>query len=222
MHDEEKILIFGVKSPLVVDYEETFLRLKTNIVAAVSLSGSNRMLARDKACSPAEAITQFDDIPFIPCAFSPRNRRALRDEALKMDLRLCKEVIDPSSAVASSAKLGRGSYVNAGAVIGGATLIDQCCVINRSASIGHHCLLAEFVSVGPGAILASNVKVSKNAMIGAGAIILPDVQIGENAVVSAGAVVRHHVKADTLVSGNPARVSRLKPARSQIWRNDQE
>ena len=222
MNSGENILIFGVKSPLVVDYEETFLRLKIHVAAAVSMGGSNRMLAREKACAYADALGQFNNIPFIPCAFSPRNRRSLRDDALQMGLILSKVIIDPTSVIASSTKVGRGSYINAGVVMGGATIIDQCCVINRNASVGHHCFLSEFVSVGPGAVLSSNVKIGKNAVIGAGATILPDVQIGENAVVSAGSVVRRHVKANTLVSGNPARVSRLKPERSQLRRNDQE
>ena len=45
-------------------------------------------------------------------------------------------------------------------------------------------------------------------MIGAGAVILPRLKIGENSLIGAGAVVTRDVPANSVVKGNPARVSR--------------
>ena len=50
--------------------------------------------------------------------------------------------------------------------------------------------------------------VKQGASIGSGATILSNVTIGERAIVGAGSVVTHDVPADTIVSGNPARVRR--------------
>lgn len=50
-------------------------------------------------------------------------------------------------------------------------------------------------------------RVRKGASIGANATILPGVEIGERAMVGAGAVVTRNVPADTIVTGNPARIS---------------
>jgi acetyltransferase-like isoleucine patch superfamily enzyme len=50
--------------------------------------------------------------------------------------------------------------------------------------------------------------VKKGASIGSGATILSNVTIGERAIVGAGSVVTRDVPADTIVSGNPARVRR--------------
>lgn len=46
--------------------------------------------------------------------------------------------------------------------------------------------------------------VRKRARIGANSTILPGVEIGEDALVGAGSVVRKHVKARSVVAGNPA------------------
>ena len=48
----------------------------------------------------------------------------------------------------------------------------------------------------------------RGASIGAGAIILPGVTVGERAMVGAGAVVTKDVPPDSVVVGNPARVTR--------------
>ena len=50
--------------------------------------------------------------------------------------------------------------------------------------------------------------VRKGASIGSGSTILCGVEIGANAIVGAGSVVTKDVQADTIVSGNPARVMR--------------
>ena len=50
--------------------------------------------------------------------------------------------------------------------------------------------------------------VKKGASIGSGATILSRTSIGENAIVGAGSVVTKNVPANTIVTGNPARVLR--------------
>jgi maltose O-acetyltransferase len=56
--------------------------------------------------------------------------------------------------------------------------------------------------------VARPVLIEDNVWIGGGAILLPGVNIGRNAVVGAGAVVTRSVPANTVVTGNPARVLR--------------
>ena len=49
------------------------------------------------------------------------------------------------------------------------------------------------------------IIIEEGASIGSGAIILGGVNIGKNALIGAGAVVTHNVKANTVVTGIPAR-----------------
>ncbi len=59
------------------------------------------------------------------------------------------------------------------------------------------------------------VHIGKNAWIGAGATILPGVTVGDNAVVGAGSVVTKDVAPDTIVAGNPAKLIKTIPPKSE-------
>lgn len=56
------------------------------------------------------------------------------------------------------------------------------------------------------------VSIGRNVWIGGGAIILPGISIGDDAIVGAGSVVTRDVPAGATVAGNPARVTKQKPA----------
>jgi sugar O-acyltransferase (sialic acid O-acetyltransferase NeuD family) len=117
-------------------------------------------------------------------------------------------LVDPTAAVASTADLGHGCYVNAGTVVASNTTVGCHANLNRSVSIGHDNSIGFAVSFGPGAVLAGHVQVGAGAFIGAGATILPEVRIGPGASVGAGAVVIRDVGPGEVVVGNPARVIR--------------
>ena len=52
------------------------------------------------------------------------------------------------------------------------------------------------------------ILIKKNASIGANATILPGIVIGENSMVGAGAVVTKNVPDNTVVVGNPAKITK--------------
>ena len=215
-------VLFGVKTPIIVEFEETLERCGISLMAGVSLGGPVRMLDRKKLVSIDNLPPDIRDAPFLPCAFSPAARSQLYRRALELGFVLSNALTDPNAIIARSSKIGAGSYVNAAAVIGAASRIGDLVLINRSASIGHHCIIGKHASIGPGAVLASNVRVGDSAVIGAGAVILPDVRIGDSAVVAGGSVVRRDVPEKTVVAGNPARPMRLSPDRTSVTRSDQE
>lgn len=142
--------------------------------------------------------------PFLPCAFGPRRKEALWQLGIETGCQPAESLVDPSAILPSELRLGRGGYLNAGIVVGGACFLGDAVMVNRAASLGHHCLIGDFASIGPGATLAGNIRVGRGAVIGAGATILPDLRIGAGAIVAAGAVVREHVPDNTLVAGHPA------------------
>jgi len=215
------MIVFGVRGPLVIDLEETLARLGVEITAAVSISGPPRLLDRRALVDVAD-FTPPPGAPFIVPAFAPIRRRALWEQALALGLEPAPGVVDPTAVVPRSLRLGRGTWINAGVVIGGLSLLGDGVLVNRSASLGHHTVLGDFVSIGPGATLAGNVHVGAGAMIGAGAVVLPNMRIGAGALVSAGAVVRKHVADGTLVVGNPATPHRFNPLKSSLAVEDGE
>lgn len=207
------MILFGIRSPLIVEIEETLHRCGVTVSQAVSVNDTPRMLDRSAIVDLAD-FAPTPEAHFFATAFSPIRRGELIEQAQALGLRLCEAIIDPTAILPRSVRIGDGSFINAGVVIGGSTIIGEATLVNRAASLGHHVILGDRVSIGPGATLAGDIRVGDGSIIGAGATIQPDVRIGSNVMVSAGAVVRKHVEDNSLVAGNPATARRFKPRAS--------
>ena len=110
--------------------------------------------------------------------------------------------------------------------------------IGKNVYVNSHCLMmaAGGITIEDNAMLAANVQLISNnhdlyeraiitckpicieqgAWIGAGATILPGVCIGKYAVVGAGSVVTKNVAPWTIVAGNPAKLIRTIPQKTQM------
>lgn len=110
-------------------------------------------------------------------------------------------------------KIGRNAVVMNGCLMmaaGGITIEDEALIAaNVQLISNNHDLYERQV------ITCKPVHIGKNAWIGAGATILPGVTIGDNAVVGAASVVTKDVPADTIVAGNPAKIIKRIPPRSE-------
>lgn len=204
-----------------MEYEETLSRLGIAITAAISLAGVPRLMARRHIIDIADFVPAPNAL-FLSCAFTPKRRAELVAQGRALELQLAPALIDPHAVVASSSRVGCGSFLNAGVVIGAVTMIGENVLVNRTTSIGHHCLIEDNVSFGPGATLAGNIRVGAGAMIGAGAVVLPDMRIGAGAIVAAGSLVRQHVPDHTFVAGNPAKERPFDPVKSWLNVEDSE
>ena len=210
------MILFGIRSPLAVEYETSCERLGLAVTAAVSVNGFPRILNVARIVDLADFRADPAADRFIACAFSSVRRGELADLAHGLSLSMAPALIDPHAVVAPSVRIGAGSFINAGVVIGAVTAIGRNVLVNRAASIGHHCVIGDTASIGPGVTIAGNVHVGQGTIIGAGATILPDIRIGRNAVVSAGSLVRRHVGDGQFVDGHPARERPFNLARSSL------
>jgi acetyltransferase-like isoleucine patch superfamily enzyme len=82
-----------------------------------------------------------------------------------------------------------------------ATLAPYVALITHDASLNQH----------TGQTRLGRVIVGKRVHVGVGAVLLPGTSIGDDSVVGAGAVVHGEIPPGSLVVGNPAQISAIKP-----------
>ena len=92
-------------------------------------------------------------------------------------------LVHPSASVASSALIGMGTVIMAGAVVQARASIGLHCIINTGATVDHDCVLEDFVHIAPGANLCGSVRVGEGALIGVGSGIEPGAVIPPWAVI---------------------------------------
>lgn len=218
----DSVILFGVRSPITVEYEESCHRAGIAISCAVALGGASRALDSSRVVELGRFTPADNHSPFYVCAFTAARRRQLFAQAEALGLKPAPALIDPHAVLARSARIGEASFINAGVVIGALSLIGRGVLVNRAASIGHHALIGDFVSIGPGATLAGNIRVGEGTIIGAGATILPDIRIGENALIAGGSLVRADVPDGAFVAGNPAKERPFNPSASSLYVEDGE
>lgn len=122
------------------------------------------------------------------------------------------KAIHKSSIIASSAILGEGTVVMAGARINPDAVIGKHCIINTGAVVEHDAKIADFVHISPSVSLAGNVSVGEGTHVGIAAVVIQGVTIGKWATIGAGAVIIKDVPDYAVVVGNPGKVIKYNAA----------
>ena len=142
---------------------------------------------------------------FLVCCADPDLKAEIFHRCLEFCLRAAS-AIHPRAAIASTATLGDGAIVNAGAVIQPFAEIGRGAMIHANAVVEHDCKLGDFVNLSPNVTLAGWVQIEDCVTVFTGANIIPEVRIGAGSKVGAGATVITDVKPGCTVVGIPARV----------------
>jgi UDP-2-acetamido-3-amino-2,3-dideoxy-glucuronate N-acetyltransferase len=150
--------------------------------------------------------------------------------------------------VSNTAKIGKNvkiwhfAYVGDNTIIGDNVMIGSLAHIDYAVKIGNNTRIEGSVYIPPLTIIGNNVfiapgatftndpypmspkmigvTVEDGAIIAARAVIKPGVNIGKNAVVGMGAVVTKDVPSDTVVIGNPAKITYSRKeydAKKAVW-----
>jgi sugar O-acyltransferase (sialic acid O-acetyltransferase NeuD family) len=202
------VVLFGAGSPILVEIEETCLRLGISIAAVVRNTPDPAPAYRTPTIPATGLTASLLALPMAFPLFMPANRRAAWSQAAALGARHYASLVDPTAILPSRLGSGEGLYINAGAVIGSSSRFGRFVFVNRAAAVGHHVELGDFVSVGPGAIVGGNASIAEGAMVGAGAVVRSGLAIGANAMIGVGAVVMRDVPASAVMLGNPARLVR--------------
>lgn len=104
-------------------------------------------------------------------------------------------LLHPRSVVSSSASVGAGTFVAAGACVSAMASLGDGVIVNHGAIVDHDCIVGASAHVAPGAVLGGAVKVGRFVLVGANSTILPGLQVGERAIVGAGSVVTKDIPA---------------------------
>ena len=64
----------------------------------------------------------------------------------------------------------------------------------------------KLVGADHGGYIVKPIEIGNNCFIGARAILLPQTKVEDNVIIGAGAVVKGRIPANSIVTGNPARV----------------
>jgi UDP-2-acetamido-3-amino-2,3-dideoxy-glucuronate N-acetyltransferase len=125
----------------------------------------------------------------------------------------------PGAVIGADCNVCDHTYVEGGVVIGDRVTLKSGVFLWEGLRV------EDDVFIGPQATFTNDLMprsrqpfqlgyttLKRGASIGAGAVILPGVTVGEGAMVGAGAVVTKDVPPNTVVVGNPARITRTLPS----------
>jgi acetyltransferase EpsM len=157
-------------------------------------------------------VLWIDDLPPLAashqaiCALATNQRWRFVEPVQAMGFRFAV-VRHPSAHVSPSARLGAGTTVSVGAIIGAHTNVGRHAIVHRGSLIAHHTVIGDYVTFGPGSNVAGAVTIGDRTWIGMGAIVIDYRTVGTGCVVGAGAVVTRDVPDHCQVVGNPARIT---------------
>ncbi|EMT45875.1 acetyltransferase [Anoxybacillus flavithermus] len=114
-------------------------------------------------------------------------------------------IIHPSAIVSSTAMLGEGVQIMAGAVIQPFVRIGDNTIVNTSASIDHDCYIGDHCHIAPGCVLSGSITIGNGTHIGTGTNIIQNIKIGKNVIIGAGSLVLRNICDCKKVHGSPAK-----------------
>jgi sugar O-acyltransferase (sialic acid O-acetyltransferase NeuD family) len=169
--------------------------------------------SRERCEQPLEGLPVYwiDDVEVLAdshvavCALGTTKRSRFVEQAVERGLRFAT-VVHPSAQLSAKSRVGEGSIVGGGSVVGARAQLGRHVIVNRGCLVGHHTEVGDYASIMAGANVAGSCRIGEKTYVGMGAVVLDHVSIGWGSIVGAGAVVTADVPDNVQVVGVPARV----------------
>jgi sugar O-acyltransferase (sialic acid O-acetyltransferase NeuD family) len=111
----------------------------------------------------------------------------------------------PKATVATSARLGAGVQILAGAVVQAGASIGDNSIINIGALIDHDCVIGQHCHIAPGCVLSGGIVIGDQSHVGTGASIRQGIKLGRQTIVGVGAAVVSNFDGGGTLIGVPAK-----------------
>lgn len=149
-----------------------------------------------------EKLAEHPQAYFVPDNTWPR--------AIDLPRERLASLVDPSSCVSRTSRLGAGCVIFPHGYVGLNAQIGDFVFCLAGSVINHDCVIASGTVLASGATLAGGVRVEEDCLLGQSCTIREFVRIGRNCLIGMGAVVLEDVPPDSVMVGNPARRLRLR------------
>ena len=185
-------------------------------------AGSQGMIVADiLECAGTPAIGFVDDTPGKNVLGTIDDLRTIAHDAIIVaigDNRLRRSLVEklagerlataihPFTSIATSASIGEGSMISAGAIVLPHAVIGRSVILNTKASIDHDTIVGDFAHVSVGSTIGAAVRIGEETLIAAGATIVTGMTVGARSIIGAGAAVVRDIPDDVTAFGVPARV----------------
>ena len=110
-------------------------------------------------------------------------------------------LIHPSAVCETNSKIGNGSVVCLGAIIGTQAEIGKGVLINTGCCVDHETCIGDFSHLAPKVAIAGRTRIGANTFIGIGSCVADKLTIGKNVIIGAGSVVMRDVPDGARVCG---------------------
>ena len=110
----------------------------------------------------------------------------------------------PTVRADASARLGRGTVVEPGAVLGAGVVIGDFVLVGARAILGPGAAVGDYAFVGGGAVVGAGARLGGGCVLGMGAAVLPGRAVGACATVLVASVVYDDVPERAVAAGVPA------------------
>jgi len=118
--------------------------------------------------------------------------------------------IHPNTTIGINVKIGKGTFIAAGAIVNANSSLGDFCILNTNSSLGHDGIMKDFSSISSGVCTGGNLVLGKHSAISLGSNVIENITIGENSLIGAGSLVIDNITSNSLCYGSPARFVRCR------------